>query len=88
VPVKDAVVPAYSARIRMEIFTDASKGRIGAYLVQNGQVVGWFSRRLKRSAQVERYPEEARELIQAVKHWRPLLVKSKTLWTDHEALDG
>jgi hypothetical protein len=72
----------------MEIFTDASKGRIGAYLVQNGQVVGWFSRRLKRSAQVERYPEEARELIQAVKHWRPLLVKSKTLWTDHEALDG
>ena len=42
--VKNAVVASYSASMATEIFTDSSKDRMGACLVQEGKVVGWFSR--------------------------------------------
>jgi hypothetical protein len=48
---------------------------MGACLVQEGKVVGWFSRRLKGPQlkwSVTR--KEARALIEAIRNWKHLLV--------------
>jgi hypothetical protein len=87
--VKDAVVASYSASKAAEIFTDASKDRMGACLVQKGKVVDWFSRRLKGpQLKWSVTLKEARELIEAVRNWRHVLVQPTTVWTDHQALEG
>ena len=65
--VKDAVVASYSASKATEIFTDASKDRMGACLVQEGPQLKWSVTR-----------KEARALIEAVRNWRHLLDRSSS----------
>ena len=68
---------SYSASKATEIFTDASKDRMGACLVQEGPQLKWSVTR-----------KEARALIEAVRNWRHLLIHPTTVWTDHQALEG
>jgi hypothetical protein len=68
--VKGAVVASYSASKATEIFTDASKDRMRACWVQEGKVVGWFSRRLKGpQLKWSMTRKEARAFIEAVRNW-------------------
>uniref|UniRef100_A0A0G4HWD7 Reverse transcriptase/retrotransposon-derived protein RNase H-like domain-containing protein n=1 Tax=Chromera velia CCMP2878 TaxID=1169474 RepID=A0A0G4HWD7_9ALVE len=78
-----------------EIFGDCSEQRnaLGDALMQQDPCVGWFrpvafaSRTLTKEER--NYPIREKELLVVIfllKHWRPYVSETTTVWTDHESL--
>ncbi len=46
---EEAIVMPYKNGSKVEIFADASQEGVGAYLVQDGKVVRWISKKFSKS---------------------------------------
>jgi ribonuclease HI len=70
------------------VYCDASKQGLGCVLMQEGKVVAYASRQLKKHE--ENYPTHDLELaaiVHALKIWRHYLIRNKCeLFTDHKSL--
>ena len=71
-----------------DVFCDASKNGLGCVLMQNGKVIAYASRQLKKHE--VNYPTHDRELaavVHALKIWRHYLLGNLcNMYTDHKSL--
>ena len=70
------------------VYCDASKQGLGCVLMQEGKVVAYMSRQLKKHE--ENYPTHDLEMgavVHALKIWRHYLISNKCeMYTDHKSL--
>ena len=81
-------LPDYSKSFRIDLAADTSNIAVGAELLQNGQPVAFYSKKLAPNE--ARYNVTDRELLaiyQACMKWRQYLHGHKcTIYTDHKPL--
>ena len=90
---KEAMVEAPVLRLpdftkEFVVETDASKGGIGAVLMQDGHPISYFSRKLGPKLQASStYIRELDAIVEAIHKWRQyLLGRCFVICTDHQSL--